>query len=53
VQIIIDQKQMENVKYFNYLGSMIKNDARCITDIKSRIAIKKAVINSKKTLYTS
>jgi hypothetical protein len=23
-----DEKQLENVEYFNYLGSMITNDAR-------------------------
>jgi len=27
---MIDQKQQpQNVKYFNYLGSMITNDAKC------------------------
>jgi hypothetical protein len=29
MEIMIDQKQLENVEYFNYLGSMITNDARC------------------------
>jgi hypothetical protein len=24
IKIVIDQKQLENVEYFNYLGSMIK-----------------------------
>jgi hypothetical protein len=28
VQIMIDQRQAENVEYFNYLDTMI-NDARC------------------------
>jgi hypothetical protein len=28
IQIIIDQKQPENVEFFNYLGSMITNDER-------------------------
>jgi hypothetical protein len=27
-QIMVDQKQLENVEYFNYLGSMITNNAR-------------------------
>jgi hypothetical protein len=35
---MIDQKQPKNVEYFNYLGSMITNDARCTSEIKSRIA---------------
>jgi hypothetical protein len=37
VQIMIDQKQLENVKCFRYLGSMI-NEVRCTREIKSRIA---------------
>jgi len=28
VQILIDQKQLENVEYLNYLCSMITKDAR-------------------------
>jgi hypothetical protein len=34
IQITIDQKQSENVEYFNYLGSMITNDARCSLHVK-------------------
>jgi len=30
VQNMIYQKQLENVEYYNYLGSMITNDARYI-----------------------
>jgi hypothetical protein len=51
-KIMIDQKQLKNVEYFNYLGSMITNDARCIREIKSRNAMAKAAFN-KKTLFTS
>jgi hypothetical protein len=29
MHIMIDQKQLVNVEYFSYLGSMITNDARC------------------------
>jgi hypothetical protein len=32
---------------------MITNDARCIREIKSRIAIEKAAFNTKKTLFIS
>jgi hypothetical protein len=53
VKIMIDQKQLENVEYFNYLGSMITSDARCTRDIKSRIAMAKAAFNKKKNLFTS
>jgi hypothetical protein len=52
IQIKIDQKQPENVEYFNYLGSMITNGARCTSEIISRIALEIAAFN-KKTLFTS
>jgi hypothetical protein len=53
IQIIIAQKQLEKVKYFNYLCSMITNNARCTREIKSRIAMAKAEFNKKKNLFTS
>jgi hypothetical protein len=40
-------------EYFNYLGSMITNDANCRTEIKSRIAVAKAAFNKQKTVFTS
>jgi hypothetical protein len=43
---------MENVEEFNYLGSMIKYDARCTREIKARIAMAITALN-KKTLFTS
>jgi hypothetical protein len=51
-QIMIDQKQLETVQYFNYLHSLIRNDARCTHEIKSTIAMAKTVFNMKKTLFT-
>jgi hypothetical protein len=53
LRITIEQKQLENVEYFNYLGSMIIKDARCRLEIKSRIAIPKAAFNKKENLFTS
>jgi hypothetical protein len=53
MKIMIDQKQLDNVEYLNYLGSMITNDARCTREIKSRIAMAKAAFNKKKNLFTS
>jgi len=47
------QKQLQNMQYFNHLGNMITNDARCRHEIKPRIAMAKAVFNKKKTLFTS
>jgi hypothetical protein len=50
IQIMTYQKQLENVEYFNYLGDMITNDARCTREIKYRIAMTKAAF-SKKTFH--
>jgi hypothetical protein len=43
VHIITHQKQPENVKYFNYLDSMITSDARFTREIRSRIAMESSV----------
>ena len=53
MQIMIDQKQPENVEYFSYLGSMIANYARCMWEIKFRIVMARAAFNRKKTVFTS
>ena len=50
---MIDQKQPENVEYFNCLGNMIANYARCTCEIKFRIAMEKTAFNKKKTVFTS
>jgi hypothetical protein len=52
-QNIIDQKQLENVESFKYLGSIITIYARCISENKTKIAMAKAAFNNKKTLFTS
>jgi hypothetical protein len=39
---------MENVEEFNYLGSMITNDARCTREIKARIAMAEAAFDKKR-----
>jgi hypothetical protein len=41
------------VEHFNYLGSIITNDARYTRAIKSRIAMAKAAFNMKKNIFTS
>ena len=53
VTIMIDQKQLENVRCFKYLGSILTNYGRCTCEIKSRIAMAKAAFNKKNTLFTS
>jgi len=52
VKIMIDQKQLDNVESFKYLGSILTNDGRCTCEIKCRIAMAKAAFN-KRTLFTS
>ena len=52
VEIMMDQKQLENVVYLSYLGNLITDDARCTCEIKFRIFTAKAAFN-KKTLFTS
>jgi len=53
VQIIVDQKEVENVDYFSCLDSLITNDARSTCEIKCRIAVAKAALNKKKAVFTS
>jgi hypothetical protein len=38
-------KQLERVEYFNTLGSIITNGARCTREINSRIAMAKEALN--------
>jgi len=51
VTIMIDQKQLENVEYFKYLGSVLTNDGRCTCEIKSTVAMAKAAFNKKGIFY--
>jgi hypothetical protein len=52
VKITVDQKQLENVEFFKYLGSILTNDGKCTCEIKCRIAMAKTAFN-KKALFTS
>jgi len=52
VKIMIDQKQIENVESFKYLGSILTNDGRCTCEIQW-IAMAKAAFNKKRALVTS
>ena len=53
VKIMINQKQLENVESFKYVGSILTNDERCTCEMKCRIAMAKAAFNKKRTLFTS
>jgi hypothetical protein len=50
---MIVQKQLDDVEYFNYLGSIITDYARYTRDIKYRIAMAKAAIMRKNNLVSS
>jgi len=50
---MIDQKQLENVESFKYLGSILTNDGRCTCEIKYKIATATAAFNKKRALFTS
>jgi len=53
VTIMMDQKQLENVECYKYLGRILTNDGRYTLEIKSRIAMAKAAFSKKKTLFTN
>jgi len=53
VKIMIEQKQLENVESFKYLGSILTNEGTCACEIKCRIAMAKAAFNKKRALFTS
>jgi hypothetical protein len=48
---MIDQKHIENEKYFNYQDSVLTNDAIYTREIKSRTVMSQAAF-SKKFLFT-
>jgi hypothetical protein len=50
---MIVQKQLENVEFFSYLGSVMTNDARFTREIKSGIVMAKAAFSKKKIVFTS
>jgi hypothetical protein len=52
VHIMMDQKQLDDVEYFNFVGSILTNDARCTREMNSSIAMAKAIFK-KKTLFAS
>jgi hypothetical protein len=53
IQIMTDQKQPENVKYWKYFDSIITYEARCTGEINSRIAMEKAAFKKRRTLFTN
>jgi hypothetical protein len=47
---MINQKVLENVKYFKYFNSLITNESKCKREIKSRISITKAAYKNNRLL---
>jgi hypothetical protein len=45
---MIDQKQLENVENFYYLGGVITADSKCRCEIKLRLSMAKAAFKKKK-----
>ena len=52
VSIMVEGQRVEQVKKFNYLGSVIAEDGRCMEDIKQRIGCTKDAFNKRKELLT-
>jgi hypothetical protein len=46
-----DQKEMENVEYFNYQGNLTPNDARHTHKMKSKLALTKAAFNKNRIFF--
>ena len=51
--IMIDQKQLEDLEYFNYLCTLQTSDATCTQKFKSIIVMAKASYSRKRTVFTS
>ena len=52
VNITVDGQRVEQVQSFKYLGSIISEDGRSLTDVKYRIALAKEAFNKSKELLT-
>src|SRR5437867_5072977 len=52
VNITVDGKRIEQIKSFEYLGSVITEDGRSHSDVKVRIAMAKDAFNKRKELLT-
>jgi len=50
--IYIDGQQIEQVREFRYLGSLISDDGYCAKEIASRIGMAKEVFQDKRKLFT-
>jgi hypothetical protein len=51
VKILLDQKQLEDVEIFIYLGRILTNDGRCTCEIKCGIAMAKGAFKKKGAVF--
>ena len=52
LKIYVDGQQVEQVRQFRYLGSLISEDGYCMKEIGSRVEMAKEVLMEKKKLFT-
>ena len=52
-EVIIENKKIENVREFTYLGSVITWDNNCMKDIKTRIAKAKGIMAGLNSIWQS
>ena len=52
VTIKLNGKDLEQVKSFQYFGSILTSRGYCSTEIRSRIALAKVAFNSRRKLLT-
>ena len=53
IKIIVNAKQLEQVKDYRYLGTNISDDGKYITEVKTRIALAKTAFWKRKELLKS
>jgi hypothetical protein len=53
IEIFIEQKELVNVQYFNYLSFNRTNNARLTSEIKSRLATAKTAFTKKNISFPS
>ena len=52
-EFVIDGQQIEEVKQFEYLGSMINNSGDSTTEIKRRLAIARTTVQGMSSIWKS
>ena len=53
IKIIVNGKQLEQVKDYKYLGTNISDDGKCIKEVKIRVALAKTAFWRHKELLKS